>query len=212
MNGLNLLPALAWGLSGFQQEKVGIAQDGCQRIVHARAHFQHVTPQRCLSLRRKCQPLGSLSPADGFDTPQRFDRNKDQGARPAVLPRNDQQMRVFCVEGGNVPFLFGEKNGRRAGGAAYRSKNRRRVSIRHRSDDDQIVVRSTCGMPDAARDERDFRNMPLRLPACRQRTREIWVVRDNHDARGTQGFYNSFAWFKIEESLLLQCMRAGAWY
>ena len=114
MNGLNLFAALARTLPGFEQKKVGISENGRQSVVHAGSHFQHVAPQRRVALRCERQPFGALRPLDGLDAPERFDRNKDQRPSPAVLPRNNQQMRMLRVERRDILFLFGENNRRRA--------------------------------------------------------------------------------------------------
>ncbi len=104
MDGLNLLAAFARGLSGFQQQEVRVAQDGRQRVVDARTHVEHVAPQRCVTLRRERQPFGALRPTKRFDAPQRFNRNQDQRSRPAILPGNNQQMRVLGVKRGEYSF------------------------------------------------------------------------------------------------------------
>src|SRR5271167_81117 len=107
-------------------------------------------------------------------------------------------------------FFFSEKNRRGARRRAYRGENRRGTPVAYRSDDGEIVVRSARGMPDAAGDECNFRDVPLRLPARSERAREIRVVRNDQDARGGQGIHNSFARLRTEVFPLLPCTKAGA--
>ena len=151
-------------------------------------HFQHVAPQRGVALATPA-PAASARCARRTASTRRSAsvETKNDRARPAVLPRNDQAHADAWRCSGAICFASSAKTivavdaKRLIRGAQNRSAEFR---FAHRADDDEIVVCSARRMPDAAGSNRDFRDVPLRLPARRKGAREFRIVRNDQDARG----------------------------
>ena len=130
MNRLNLLAAFGRASARLEQQQVGVAENGSERVVDARPHFEHVAPERGVALAREREAFGALRAPKRFDTPKRFDGDQDQSADP-VDPAAARRANVDIApaRAATSSSLFGDVD-RRRDWATRRSRGESRIGFR----------------------------------------------------------------------------------
>ena len=98
MNRANLLVPFPGNFARIEQEQVGITNHGCQCVVYAGPHVNHVSPKRRLALTFDSGAFSALRASDSLGAAQGLTSDENQCPNPPIFAGKNQKVRIVGGE------------------------------------------------------------------------------------------------------------------